>query len=112
MPTLPACTAVISVLSVERSMSPGVTFEGEGDEAGNGVSHVDDQGAPPERRCGGHQAEHEAGDHLAPARRAERPRCSEMMKLRPIQPRMTTRAAEVMAQTTIHAWLHQVVSRR
>ena len=33
----------------------------------------------------------------------ERPRCSEMMKLRPIQPRMTTRAAEVMAQTTIHA---------
>ena len=26
-----------------------------------------------------------------------------MMKLSPIQPRMTTRAAEVMAQTTIHA---------
>ena len=29
-----------------------------------------------------------------------------MMKLSPIQPRMTTSAPEVMAQTTIHAWLH------
>ena len=27
-----------------------------------------------------------------------------MMKLSPIQPRITTRAPEVMAQTTIHAW--------
>ena len=33
----------------------------------------------------------------------ERPTCSEMMRVRPIQPRMTTSAAEVMAQTTIHA---------
>ena len=27
-----------------------------------------------------------------------------MMKLSPIQPRITTRAPDVMAQTTIHAW--------
>ena len=47
-------------------MSPGVTFEGEGDEAGHGVGHVQDQGAPPERRGGGHQPQHQAGDHLAP----------------------------------------------
>ena len=32
-----------------------------------------------------------------------RPRCSAMMKLSPIQPRMTTRAPEVMAHTTVHA---------
>ena len=49
-------------------MSPGVTSRGDGDEAGHGVGHVQDQGAPPEGRRGGHQAEHEAGDHLPPAR--------------------------------------------
>ena len=27
-----------------------------------------------------------------------------MMKLSPIQPRITTSAPDVMAQTTIHAW--------
>ena len=34
------------------------------------------------------------------------PRCSWTMKLRPIQPRMTTKAPEVMAQTTSQAcWM-------
>ena len=33
-----------------------------------------------------------------------RPRCSAMMRLSPIQPRITTRAPDVMAQTTIQAW--------
>ena len=46
----------------------GSDAQGDGDEAGHGVGHVQDQGAPPERRCGGHQAEHQAGHHLPPAR--------------------------------------------
>ena len=51
-----------------RSRSPGVTPRETAMKPGHGVGHVQDQGAPPERRCGGHQAEHEAGDHLPPAR--------------------------------------------
>ncbi len=46
----------------------GRDAQGDGDEAGHGVGHVQDQGAPPERRCGGHQAEHQARHHLPPAR--------------------------------------------
>ena len=46
----------------------GGDAQGDGYEAGNGVGHVQDQGAPPERRCGGHQAEHQARHHLPPAR--------------------------------------------
>ena len=44
--------------------------QGCGDEAGHGVGHVDDQGAPPQAAGGGHQAQDEPGDHLPPARRA------------------------------------------
>ena len=102
MPTLPACTAVISVLSVERSMSPGVTPREKAmkPETASATSmtrahhHRDDAAATRPKTRRGTISRHPAW---------ERPRCSEMMKLRPIQPRMTTRAAEVMAQTTIHA---------
>ena len=31
------------------------------------------------------------------------PKCSDTMSVRPIQPRITTRAADVTAQTTVHA---------
>ena len=44
----------------------GGYVEGDGDEAGHGVGHVEDQGAPPQGRGGGHQAEHQARDHLPP----------------------------------------------
>ena len=46
----------------------GGDVEGDGYESGHGVGHVEDQGAPPEGRCGGHEAEHQAGDHLPPSR--------------------------------------------
>ena len=68
MPTLPASTAVIKGAKRRAQHVSGGDVQGEGDEAGHGVGHVQDQGAPPEGRCGGHQTEHEAGDHLPPAR--------------------------------------------
>ena len=49
-----------------RSLDGG-DVEGDGYESGHGVGHVQDQGAPPQGGCGGHQSEHEPGDHLPPA---------------------------------------------
>ena len=102
MPTLPACTAVISVLRVERSMSPGVTFREK--------AMKPDTASATSRTRAHHQSDEAAATRPSTRRgtisrhpACWRPRCSEMMKLRPIQPRMTARAAEVMAQTTIHA---------
>ena len=104
MPTLPASTAVIRVRSVERSMSPAVTFRETATKPDTASAmsrtrahhHRDDAAATrPSTRRGTISRQ--------PACRL--PRCSDMMKLRPIQPRMTTSAPDVMAQTTIHACL-------
>ena len=46
----------------------GGDVEGDGYESGHGVGHVQDQGAPPQGRCGGNEAEDQAGDHLPPSR--------------------------------------------
>ena len=45
----------------------GGDAEGRSDEAGHGVGHVDDEGAPPQGRGCGNKAEHEARDHLPPS---------------------------------------------
>jgi len=45
----------------------GGNVQRRGDELGGGVGHVDDQGAPPEGRRGGGEAQHQAGHHLPPA---------------------------------------------
>ena len=42
--------------------------EGDGDEAGHGVGHVQDQGAPPEGRRCGDESQDQTGDHLPPSR--------------------------------------------
>ena len=103
MPTLPASTAVIRVRSVERSMSPAVTFR-------ETAMKPDTASATSRTR-----AHHQRDDAAATSPRTKRgtisrhpacwrPRCSETMRLSPIHPRITTSAPDVMAQTTIHAW--------
>ena len=103
MPTLPASTAVSRVRRVERSMSPAVTFRETATkpETASAMSSTrahhqrDDAAAtrPSTRR--GTISRHPA---------CRLPRCSDMMRVSPIQPRITIRAPDVMAQTTIHAW--------
>ena len=83
-------------------MSPGVTFREKAmkPDTASATSmtrahhHRDDAAATSPSTRRGTISRHPVWDL---------PRCSEMMKLRPIQPRMTTSAAEVTAQTTIHA---------
>ena len=103
MPTLPASTAVIRVRSVERSMSPAVTFRE--------TAIKPDTASATSRTRAHHQRDDAAATSPSTSRgtisrqpACWRPRCSETMRLSPIQPRITTRAPDVMAQTTIHAW--------
>ena len=102
MPTLPASTAVIRVRSVERSMSPAVTPSSE--------AMKPDTASATSRTRAHHQSDDAAATRPSTRRGTisrhpvwDLPRCSEMMKLRPIQPRMTTSAAEVTAHTASHA---------
>ena len=55
---------------VQRSLSrsPGLTLSSTAMKPEDGVGHVEDEGAPPKGRCGGHETEHEARDHLPPSR--------------------------------------------
>ena len=46
----------------------GGDVQGDRDKARHGVGNVEDQGAPPQGRCGGNEAEDQAGDHLPPSR--------------------------------------------
>ena len=67
-PVLAAITAFSSGSSGALQQVAGGDLQGRGDELGDGVGHVDDQGAPPEGRRGGGQAQHQPGHHLPPAR--------------------------------------------
>ena len=104
MPTLPACTAVSSVLSDALSRSPAVT-------PSDAAMNPDTASATSMTRA--HHHKDVAAATRARTRRGTIsrqpaclvPRCSAMMKLRPIQPRITMSAPEAMAQTTIQASL-------
>ena len=103
MPTLPASTAVKRVRKVDRSMSPAVTLR---------ETAMNPDTASATSRTRAHHHREDAAATRPSTRRGTisrqpacwRPRCSLTMRLRPIQPRITTRAPDVMAQTTIHAW--------
>ena len=103
MPTLPAWTAVRKVSRGALSRSPGVTLRetAMNPDTASATSRTrahhqrDDAAATRPRTSRGTISRHPA---------CWRPRCSDTMRLSPIQPRMTTRAPDVMAQTTIHAW--------
>ena len=102
MPTLPACTAVRNVLRGALSRSPGLTFISAAmkPETAWATSmtrahhHSDDAAATSPRTRRGINSLHPA---------CCLPRCC-MMRLSPIQPRITTRAPDATAHTTVHAW--------
>ena len=103
MPTLPAATAVSSVWSVLRSMSPAVTPSS---------AAMKPETASATSMTSAHHHSEAAAATSPSARRGTssrqpacaRPRWSPMMRLMPIQPTITTSAPEVMTQTAIHAW--------
>ncbi len=102
MPTLPTSMAVSSVCADERRRSPALSPREAATkpETASATSMT----RPHHQRL--------VAAATSPSRRRGTisrqpagtcPRCSWMTKLNPIQPRMATSMAEVMAQTTIHA---------
>ena len=103
MPTLPACTAMRNVFSGALSRSPGLTFISAAMKPDTACAtsmtrahhHSDDAAATRPRTSLGNISRQPAW---------ELPRCCCMMRLSPIQPRITTSAPDATAHTTVHAW--------
>ena len=102
MPTLPASAAVSSVFSDDRSRSPAVT-------SSDAAMKPDTTSATSMMRAHHHR---DAAAATSPSTKRGTisrqpawvcPRWCCMMRLSPIQPRMTMRAPEATAQTAIHA---------